>query len=125
EGEAPPTDGGAAETASSPLPAAPERSSPPPAPLKANPPARRLAAGRGVDLSILAGTGPGGRIVEADVLAAAERAAAPRDPEIADAVKRVRRHCVLMTGRANASHIGSSLSTADLLAVLYGRFLRF
>ena len=38
---------------------------------------------------------------------------------------RIRRHCVLMTSRANASHIGSSLSMADLLAVLYGRFLRF
>ncbi len=38
---------------------------------------------------------------------------------------RIRRHCVLMCSRANASHIGSSLSMADLLAVLYGRFLRF
>lgn len=33
--------------------------------------------------------------------------------------------CVEMTGRANASHIGSALSTADLLAVLYGKVLRF
>ena len=32
---------------------------------------------------------------------------------------RIRRHCVLMTGKANASHIGSSLSMADLLAVLF------
>jgi transketolase len=38
---------------------------------------------------------------------------------------RIRRHCVEMTGRANAAHIGSSLSMADLLAVLYGRILRF
>jgi transketolase len=38
---------------------------------------------------------------------------------------RIRRHCVLMCGRANASHIGSSLSMADLLAVLYARHLRF
>lgn len=38
---------------------------------------------------------------------------------------RIRRHCVLMTGKANASHIGSSLSMADLLAVLYARHLRF
>ena len=30
-----------------------------------------------------------------------------------------------MTARANASHIGSSLSTADLLAVLFARHLRF
>lgn len=38
---------------------------------------------------------------------------------------RIRRHCVEMTGRANASHIGSSLSMADLLAVLYAEVLRF
>ncbi|HYL82296.1 MAG TPA: transketolase [Candidatus Acidoferrum sp.] len=37
---------------------------------------------------------------------------------------RIRRHCVQMTSRANASHIGSSLSMADLVAVLYGGILR-
>jgi transketolase len=37
---------------------------------------------------------------------------------------RIRRHCVKMTHRANSSHIGSSLSTADILAVLYGRTLQ-
>jgi pyruvate dehydrogenase E2 component (dihydrolipoamide acetyltransferase) len=36
----------------------------------ASPAARRLAAEKGVDLSAVVGTGPGGRIVEADVLAA-------------------------------------------------------
>src|SRR4051812_34748731 len=39
--------------------------------------------------------------------------------------RRIRLHSVMMTSRANASHIGSSLSMADLLAVLYGEFLRF
>ncbi len=38
--------------------------------------------------------------------------------------KRIRKHCVRMTNRANASHIGSCLSMADLLSVLYGRILR-
>lgn len=38
--------------------------------LKASPIARRLATERGVQLAALQGTGPGGRIVEADVLAA-------------------------------------------------------
>jgi transketolase len=47
------------------------------------------------------------------------------DLPIAELARRIRRHCVLMTSRANASHIGSSLSTADLLAALYGKFLRF
>lgn len=43
------------------------------------PAARRLARELGVDLSGVAGSGPGGRVVEADVRAAAERApAAPR-----------------------------------------------
>ena len=37
---------------------------------------------------------------------------------------RIREHCVRMTARANASHVGSSLSMADLLAVLFARHLR-
>ncbi len=45
--------------------------------IKASPIARRLAAEKGIDLSSLTGSGPGGRIVEADVLAAAP--AAPRE----------------------------------------------
>ncbi|HEX3557196.1 MAG TPA: dihydrolipoamide acetyltransferase family protein [Thermoanaerobaculia bacterium] len=44
--------------------------------IKASPIARRLAAEKGIDLASLTGTGPGGRIVEADVLAAA---VAPRE----------------------------------------------
>jgi pyruvate dehydrogenase E2 component (dihydrolipoamide acetyltransferase) len=39
--------------------------------LKASPYARKLAAGKGVDITKITGTGPGGRIVEQDVLAAA------------------------------------------------------
>ena len=42
--------------------------------VRASPLARRLARERGVDLSTVAGSGPGGRIVEADVLAAADAA---------------------------------------------------
>ena len=37
---------------------------------------------------------------------------------------RVRSHSVVMTNTAKASHVGSSLSTVELLAVLYGRILR-
>ena len=44
--------------------------------VRASPIARRLARERGVDLSIITGSGPGGRIVEADVLAAADAARA-------------------------------------------------
>ena len=42
--------------------------------VRASPIARRLAREHGVDIDSIAGSGPGGRIVEADVLAAAEAA---------------------------------------------------
>lgn len=37
--------------------------------------------------------------------------------------RRIRRHALRMTHRTRASHIGSCLSLADILAVLYGRVL--
>lgn len=37
---------------------------------------------------------------------------------------RIRRHVLEMTHRARSSHVGSSLSIADILAVLYRRILR-
>lgn len=37
---------------------------------------------------------------------------------------RIRRHVLAMTHRARSSHVGSSLSIADILAVLYRRILR-
>jgi transketolase len=44
--------------------------------------------------------------------------------ELAELAKRLRRHSVEMTHRAKASHLGSSLSMAELLAALYGEILR-
>jgi len=38
--------------------------------------------------------------------------------------RRIRRHAVRMTHRARSAHVGTALSAADLLAVLYGRWLR-
>ena len=52
------------------------------------------------------------------------RAAEPTVP-VAELARRIRVHSVQMTSRANASHVGSALSAADVLAVLYGRILRF
>ncbi|MGZ4280142.1 MAG: dihydrolipoamide acetyltransferase family protein [Solirubrobacteraceae bacterium] len=56
---------------------------------KASPVARRIAREQGIDLSALQGTGPGGRIVKADVEAAASggtpQAAAPAQPAPAEA----------------------------------------
>ena len=59
--------------------------------VKASPLARRIARETGVDLSQLAGTGPGGRIVKADVSAAAP---APAPPAPAPPARRLqlRRH---------------------------------
>jgi pyruvate dehydrogenase E2 component (dihydrolipoamide acetyltransferase) len=60
------------DAAPGPPAAAPARAD---AQLRASPLARRLARDRGVDLSTVAGTGPGGRIVRADIEQAADTAA--------------------------------------------------
>jgi transketolase len=44
---------------------------------------------------------------------------------LSDLARRIRKHSVLMTSQANAPHIASSLSVADILAVLYGKILRY
>lgn len=41
-----------------------------------------------------------------------------------DLANRIRKHVVEMTNRGNSSHVGSALSVADLLAVLYGSILK-
>ncbi len=80
----------AAEPASAPAavesaPSAPSAPAPVAAPVpagrvKASPLARKIAAESGVDLNQVKGTGPGGRIVEADVKGFAAPAAAPAAP---------------------------------------------
>jgi pyruvate dehydrogenase E2 component (dihydrolipoamide acetyltransferase) len=50
--------------------------------LKASPVARRVAGERGVDLQALSGSGPGGRIVKADVEAATGGTAVPLSPDV-------------------------------------------
>ena len=51
-----------------PAPDAPAAGGPEPAEVKASPIARRLARERSIDLAMVNGTGPGGRIIEADIL---------------------------------------------------------
>lgn len=41
-----------------------------------------------------------------------------------DLARRVRRHVVEMTHRGNSSHVGSALSMADIISVLYGQIMR-
>ncbi|MEI8234191.1 MAG: dihydrolipoamide acetyltransferase family protein [Verrucomicrobiota bacterium] len=53
-----------------PAPASMAPAAPPQGRVKASPLARKLAAQRGIDLTRLAGSGPGGRIVQRDVLSA-------------------------------------------------------
>ncbi len=62
-----------AAPAAEPAPA-PSDAAAPAGEVRASPIARRLARDQGVDLALVTGTGPGGRIVEADVLSAAEAA---------------------------------------------------
>jgi len=85
--EPPPEEPQAAEAASVPLPP-PQASAETPAAasgeVRASPVARRLAEERGIDLTQVAGTGPGGRITKEDVAAlegpAGAQAAAPAAP---------------------------------------------
>jgi pyruvate dehydrogenase E2 component (dihydrolipoamide acetyltransferase) len=78
--------GAAAETAPAPVEAVAEVAAPVAEPIaavvaetrvKASPLAKKIAAEKGLDLSTVAGTGPGGRIVEKDVVGAAAPVVAP------------------------------------------------
>jgi transketolase len=44
---------------------------------------------------------------------------------VADLARRVRKRALMMTSRANASHIGSALSAVDVMAMLYGKVMRY
>ena len=46
------------------------------------------------------------------------------DQELNELAKRLRSHSLRMISKAKTSHIGSCLSAADILAVLYGRVMR-
>lgn len=62
-------DNGATQAAeATPVPPAPPSGATPPGEVRASPIARRLAKEKGIDLIQVTGTGPGGRIVEQDVL---------------------------------------------------------
>lgn len=76
---------GGQEGISAPPPAAPEIQTEATVPadgeVRASPIARRLARERGIDLTRMTGTGPGGRILEEDVKAYQESPAAPSSPD--------------------------------------------
>jgi pyruvate dehydrogenase E2 component (dihydrolipoamide acetyltransferase) len=81
-------------------------------PMRASPAARRLAAQVGIDLAQLTGSGPGGRIVEADVLAKASQRDTAR-AETPSAGRRIRQRLPLVgVRRAVAERLRRSLATA-------------
>ena len=94
-----------------------------PAEIKASPLARRLAQERGVDLTRLQGSGPGGRITEKDVLAAAEArpgtATAPTTAAAPTAPPRPTRAIRSLTGmrRVIADRMRQSLQIAAQLTL--------
>ena len=130
EGEAPPATAPAAPaapaasapaTASSVAPSQAVPSGVPAGEIRATPIARRLAADSQIDLTTLTGTGPGGRIVEADVVAAvARRDTAPAVPAAPTpaAGHRVRERIPLVGIRKTiADRLRSSQSTVAAVTV--------
>lgn len=73
-------DGAPAPTPAATPPAAVPSAKPAGGRIKASPLARRIAAEQGIDLSLIKGTGPGGRIVKEDVENATHTAAVADDP---------------------------------------------
>ena len=82
---APPAKGGGETPAAPPKPAAPAPKADTGDRIKASPLARRLAEAQGIDLSTLKGSGPGGRIVRADLGEKAGGAMAAPAPQAAAA----------------------------------------
>ena len=119
-GEEPPRSAGQAAVAAAPVGAANpapseiDRSQASTAgPLRASPIARRLAAEHGIDLSQIVASGPGGRIVEADVLAAVARQAASVSAAPVAETRAVDRRSPLTGMRGTiARNLRHSLSTA-------------
>ena len=97
----------------------PVAESPPAAPdgeVRASPIARRLAREKGVDLANLTGSGPGGRIVEADVLAAAAVLSAPGGVLASPLARRLAREGGIDLSSLTGSGPGGRIVEADVLA---------
>ena len=109
------------EVPSEPAPApAPAPASSPAGEVRASPIARRLARERGVDLATVTGSGPGGRIVEADVLAAADaaRAAAEAGRVLASPLaRRLAREQGIDLSTVTGTGPGGRIVEADINAV--------
>jgi pyruvate/2-oxoglutarate dehydrogenase complex dihydrolipoamide acyltransferase (E2) component len=94
---------------------APASASPLAGEVRPTPIARRLAAEHDIDLATVVGSGPGGRIVEADVRAAIERAQIgplPSEPEVARRIPLIGRRKVI------AERMMASLADAAQLTII-------
>lgn len=81
----------------------------------ASPAARRRASELGVDLSLLQGTGPGGRIVVEDVEKAAQAAECVRSPKVTPLAKKIAsEHGVLLEGIGGTGQ-GGKITRDDVL----------
>ena len=89
--------------------------------VRASPIARRLAREHGVDLTAVTGTGPAGRIIEADILAAAEAATAAaiaaRIPASPIARRLAREHGIDLA-TINGTGPGGRIIEADITAAI-------
>ena len=97
----------------------PVAESPPAVPegeVRASPIARRLAREKGVNLANLTGSGPGGRIVEADVLAAAAVLSAPGGVLASPLARRLAREGGIDLSSLTGSGPGGRIVEADVLA---------
>ena len=99
-----------------------EAAAPPPAAgtssggrIKASPLAKKLAAQHGIDLSLIAGTGPGGRIVKQDVLAARQAPPAPKASVVQMPAGGVRREKMSAMRRAISKNMSHSWSVAPVV----------
>jgi pyruvate dehydrogenase E2 component (dihydrolipoamide acetyltransferase) len=113
---------GGPPTAAAPTAAAPTAASPPArAPderVKASPLARRLARARGVEIDTIAGTGPAGRIVRADVDAAvAAGASGEALPLPAEAAAHAHTHAAVLGAPATAPAALAGAQTLDVSAL--------
>lgn len=91
----------------------PKLDAPSAGPLRASPLAKKLAAQHGINLQQVKGTGPGGRIVEADILALVSKAATAAQSSAPAADKPVAERVALAgLRRSLADRLRATLSTA-------------
>ena len=114
-----------------PVPASPEppAEAAPPGQVRASPIARRLAREKNIDLAQVTGTGPGGRVTEADVLGYEERPAPPEpvvgaptpDPAGRVELTRMRRAIARVTTQSKGEiphfYVSSEIDMTEAMAV--------